>query len=343
MVEVPHVRLNIPERSYQAVARSEVRKMAELAGFSGHRLGEFEIIVAEVTSNLLKHSKKGGFLLVRILSDAASPGVELISIDGGPGMRNAAKMMEDGLSTKKTLGQGLGAIRRLANVFDIYSLVGWGTVLVTQTYVDKKFTEPANTIQAGVINVCYPGQRVSGDTWKMYTLKKEIRVMMADGLGHGLHASEAAAAATKSFLKSPKTHPADQLRQLHPDLKQTRGAVVNIVHIDTVGHQLSYSGVGNISMKVISASGIKGCLSYNGIVGHIMPAVVNNHLLQVNRNDLVVLHSDGISARWDMQKYPAITSCHPSILCAAIYKDFDRGTDDSSIVVIKTTFRGNDK
>jgi anti-sigma regulatory factor (Ser/Thr protein kinase) len=341
MVEIPHVRVNLPDRSYQAVARSEIRKLAESAGFSGHRLGEFEILVAEITSNLLKHATKGGFMLVRVLQQDEA-GIELIAIDNGPGIKYPAKMMEDGLSTKKTLGQGLGAIKRLANRFDLYSLFGWGTIVLTRTYVNKNFKEPADGFQSGTINVCYPGQRVSGDTWKIYKLRKELRLMLIDGLGHGIAAAAVATAAVNSFMKSPKSSPMDQLRHLHTDLKPTRGGVVNVVHIDMVGQQLTYSGVGNISMKIFSPASVKGCFAYNGIVGHIMPAVLNNHSVQFNRSDVLVAHSDGISARWDLLKYPGINQFHPTILCAAIYKDCDRGTDDSTIIVLKlTTTRSN--
>ena len=76
MVESLHTRINLPDRTYQAAARSEVKKIAEAVGFEGHRLGEMEIIIAEITSNLWKHSPSGGYLLVRILP-GAEPGLEL--------------------------------------------------------------------------------------------------------------------------------------------------------------------------------------------------------------------------------------------------------------------------
>jgi anti-sigma regulatory factor (Ser/Thr protein kinase) len=79
------------------------------ANFSGHRLGELELIIAEITSNLVKHATKGGMILARIIQDEGG-GMELIAIDNGPGMLMPAKMMEDGQSTKRTLGQGLGAV-----------------------------------------------------------------------------------------------------------------------------------------------------------------------------------------------------------------------------------------
>ena len=332
MVESLHTRINLPDRTYQAAARSEVKKIAEAVGFEGHRLGEMEIIIAEITSNLWKHSPSGGYLLVRILP-GAEPGLELIAIDNGPGMRVPATMMTDGKSTTKTLGQGLGAIRRLASVFDLYSQPGWGTILLSRTYVKKAHTENPAPFQMAAISVCKKGQVVSGDAYKFIANSKKIRGIMIDGLGHGPSAHDAATEAVRSFISLPNTLPTEQILSLHHQLKRTRGAVVNVVFIDLVNQQLSYSGVGNISMKVISQANVKGCFSYNGIVGHIMPGVLNNHNLQWQNNDIIILHTDGLISRWDLSRYPAILQHNPIMLCAALYKDYDRGTDDTTVMV----------
>ena len=128
MADLPHSKYSLPDRSYQGLVRSELKKLAETAGFHGHRLGETEIVIAEITSNLVKHAAKGGDILARVIN-SPSRGIEFIAIDDGPGMLKPLKMMEDGLSTSNTLGQGLGAIRRLSNEFDLYSIPRWGTIL----------------------------------------------------------------------------------------------------------------------------------------------------------------------------------------------------------------------
>ncbi len=336
MVESSHVRINLPDRTYQASVRSEMRRIAESIGFTGHRMGELEIIIAELTSNISKHTRAGGYFLVRPLT-GEMPGIEIISIDEGPGIRMASDMMKDGLSTTRTLGQGLGAIQRLASVFDIFSLTGWGTILLTRTYIKKTDKARASkSLHVYGLNVNKPGESVSGDAWHFIQTARNTRIMIIDGLGHGVSAKQAADEAIQNFISEPGATPTDQLHSLHPALKRTRGGVVNVVYLDETNNQLSYSGVGNISMKVISANSSKGCFSYNGIVGHIMPSVINNHILQWQPNDLIILHSDGISGRWDLGKYPGILTHHPLLLCAAIYKDHTRGTDDATVVVAKT-------
>ncbi len=335
MVDLPHRKLALPDRSYQAVVRSELKRMAEQAGFSGHRLGEVEIIIAEVTSNLIKYATKGGSILARPLT-YPSKGMEIIAIDDGPGMSKPVKMLEDGISSGVTLGQGLGAIRRLSEGFDLYSLPKWGTILYSRFFVDRSHKSPRNVMEICALNVCKPQESVSGDCWGYVTSGRKTRVILVDGLGHGPAAHIPARQAVELFRAASQTEPAEQLKATHAELKKSRGAVATIVHIDEVNNQLLYSGVGNITMKLLSGARSKGCFSYNGIVGHIMPNVLEDHQLQWDRQtDTLVMHSDGISARWDIQKYPGILQRPGIILCAALYKDFNRDNDDSTVVVAK--------
>lgn len=161
---------------------------------------------------------------------------------------------------------------------------------------------------------------------------------MVDGIGHGPEAHEAAQKAVSAFILCPQKSPIDQIRTIHTALKKSRGAVIGVAHIDIDNNQIAYSGVGNISMKLIYPAQTKGCYSYNGIAGHIMPAIINDHVAQWHyTKDIIVMHSDGMSARWELQKYPLIMQHHPMIFCSAIYKDFDRGYDDSTILIGKFT------
>jgi anti-sigma regulatory factor (Ser/Thr protein kinase) len=333
MADGSYTKYVLPDRSYQAVIRSELRNKASAAGLTGHRLGEAEIIIAEITTNLLKHAVKDCNILVRELKDGKG-GIELIAIDSGPGIRRPLKMMQDGQSTKNTLGQGLGAIQRLSNHFDLYSMLGWGTILYSRIHVDKKYSAAPENFDISVLSIAKEKQILNGDAWCMVNDGKKIRLAVIDGLGHGGAAHDAAQVAVSAFKEFPKKNPTEQLRCLHESLRKTRGAVATIVYVDEKNHQLSYSGVGNISMKVISAVNVHGCFSYNGIVGHIMPASLNDHLLQWNhKTDVIIMHSDGLTGRWDIKKYPGIMQHNVVMLCAALYKDHSRGNDDTTILV----------
>ena len=330
-----HARFALPDRSYQALVRSQLRQLAVSAGFEGHRLGEIEIIIAEITSNIVKHTTKGGIILAKKLTGAEG-GIEFIAIDEGPGMRRSAKMMEDGNSTTKTLGQGLGAIRRLSAVFDMFSMMGWGTVLFSRTYLNKQKAAPEGVFEINAICVAKKDQLLCGDAWSARVQGNKTKIALIDGLGHGAPANVASSLAVEKLQQYSRLSPVEELQSLHNELKKTRGAVVTIAHLDHGSHQLVYSGVGNISMKLVTPVISKGCFSYNGIVGHIMPGFLNNQSFAWNeKTDLLIMHSDGIGTRWDTNKYPGILQHHSMLLCAALYKDADRGTDDTTVLVGK--------
>lgn len=342
MVNEPHVHIELPDRTYQAMARSAVKKIAVEIGFEKNRLAQFEIITAEITSNLSKHTKSGGQLLVKKLADKENPGIEIISIDAGPGMEIPKKMLEDGVSTSRTLGQGLGAIKRLSDEFDLYSIKDWGTILLSRFYLKVPQKKKQDIVDCKIVMLSKDKEKVCGDGWDAIIKGSKVKFIIADGLGHGAGAHEATQQAIESFRKHSKLQPDELLREIHTDIKKTRGAVINISYIDFKNKQIAYSGVGNISSKIISYSKTKSCVSYNGIVGHTIPNSLNTHTYPYELSDMLILNSDGISGRWDIQKYPFITKHDGSIIAAALYKDFTRKTDDVSVAVIRYVNDTND-
>ncbi len=60
-------------------------------------------------------------------------GLQAVFQDSGRGIANIDQALEDGYSTAKSLGLGLGGAKRLVNEFSIRSEVGVGTtVSITQ-------------------------------------------------------------------------------------------------------------------------------------------------------------------------------------------------------------------
>jgi hypothetical protein len=47
------------------------------------------------------------------------------------------------------------------------------------------------------------------------------------------------------------------------------------------------------------------------------------------------MHSDGVSARWDLSRYPGLLLRHPNVVAGVIYRDFSRGRDDALVVVVR--------
>ncbi|HEX2961348.1 MAG: ATP-binding SpoIIE family protein phosphatase [Bacteroidota bacterium] len=325
--------LKITEQSGVAEARRLSAYAATAIGFNETDKGRISIIVTELCRNLVKHTKQGGeFQLFRI-KRGEQEGLELLALDKSPGIRNVAEAMRDGFSTAGSPGTGLGSIKRLSDFFDIYSVEGQGTVILSRIWVNKQALSEQKYEISG-INLPKPGEEVSGDKWSWGANQNGITIMIADGLGHGLEASDASNEAVKAFEES-KAGPADKiLQRIHQQLGHTRGAAVAVSELDAMKKVVKYCGVGNISGVIISPTGSRSMISHNGIAGH------EARKIQVfdypwTENSLMVMHSDGMSARWNMDKYPGLIMKSTSVICGVLYRDFARGNDDFTVVAMR--------
>ncbi len=333
MVDATHISLQANDRSYFSLLKKEIHQRLTDLGMEAPRVAEVDIIVAEMTSNLFKYAD-GGEILFGSFKEDGIPYIELISIDQGPGMQNPARMMQDGVSTSNTMGAGLGSIKRLSDTFDIYSLAGWGTVLLSRVYIGKKPAVKKGLVVRPLV-VSKPGERVSGDGFVHRVNGDSFKLMLGDGLGHGPEANLAVNEAAKVFKVFPETSPIETLRFIHSSTRKTRGMVANITHYNSEKGEWSSAGIGNIAAKWIGPVSSKNHMSYNGIVGHNIPTTMNDQVYSVSEFNQLVLCSDGIKTRWEVARYPGILKHDPSILAAVIYKDHARRTDDMSVIVIK--------
>lgn len=332
----PNVLFSLSDRSYVSLVKREIKRIAERIGFSAKRFAEIEIIISEITSNITKHTS-GGSILVKHITTGLVEGIEIISIDDGPGMLNPLMMLKDGVSTTKTLGQGLGAIKRLSDNFDICSVPGWGTIVLSRVFknTDAKELLAKEIFLTSTFMLPKKGEESCGDGYKILTKKETCQILAFDGLGHGPEAQKASEAAVKSFIESKRLEPAEKLRKMHPTIKNTRGGVGMALSIDLKNQALSYCGVGNISARVLSEGKLKSCISYNGIVGHTFPNSIKTNSIRWAKEDFLIVTSDGITSRWDAGALANLFKHDLAIVTAGLFKDFYRGTDDCLVMIIK--------
>jgi len=333
----------IEDRSYVSYIKREIHSAAVKAKFSGQKVGEIDIVVSEITSNLVKHAGSGK-LLYRIHTTDAMPAIELISIDSGPGMADTAKMIKDGESTTQTLGQGLGAIHRLSETAQVYSRPGWGTI-VYSVIQERKNKEEINVLLANgtamlsVHALCVPKPREveCGDGYCVRQGQSGLMVFFADGLGHGPQAKEAVAAASEIFMTCAEIDPVDIIRKLHDNIRRTRGLVGTVAVFDSKANEFRFCGVGNIHSRFYTGIESRNFMSYNGTIGMNIPNTINTSSASLEKNQHLILCSDGIQTRWDLARYPGIFKFNPMVLAASIYKDFNRGNDDASVLIVKVS------
>lgn len=335
MVNKTHVTLKAEDRSYFSILKKEIHVLAISAGFSDRKVGEIDIIVAEIVSNLVKHAG-GGQLLVKLIEEDTIQGIEIISIDNGQGMTDVSRMVADGVSTKNTLGHGLGAMKRLSNVFQVYSLKDWGTIILVRVFDEDLplFKKPSKT---EIKSVLLPknGEKECGDGFYYSVSNDYIKLFLGDGLGHGPEAAKAVAKAGEAFDLCIENEPSEIIRFINSSVKKTRGLVGTVAVFNLKEKKWKLCGVGNIATKIITAANAKNYLAYNGIIGLNVPNTLNSQEIEYEKGQQVIMCSDGIKSRWDTVKYPAISRYDLTILSASILKDFARNTDDMSVAACK--------
>lgn len=326
----------IDDRSLIAFIKREIHNLALQIGFTPHRAAETDIIVAELTSNLIKYAN-GGELLYRAHLENDQNQIEIYCLDKGVGFENVAKIMNDGYSSSNTLGHGLGSIKRLSNDFQIYSIRNWGCVQYVKICERLDITLPPlkSCLNYTTIAVNYPGEKLCGDGYYVKHSNKGFQIFVGDGLGHGESANEAVEAAIKVFRQTIEWEPANILREIHTKVKKTRGLVATIASVDYKSEVWNICGIGNINTRIYNGLENKTYTPYNGIIGHNIPRTLNSTIVPYKKHQIIIMHSDGLRTRWSLNDLTSIFKQSPGIIAASLFKENIRGTDDATILAGK--------
>lgn len=326
--------LPVHEGSQVGDARRQVARWTEMLGFDATCAGKVAIIVTEAAGNLAKHTTAGGELLVRALARGEVPGIEVLSLDRGPGIGDIQRALTDGYSTAGSPGTGLGAISRLADEFAIHSMRPKGTAVLARLWSHKPPPLPPGSLEVGVLHLPMPGEEACGDGWATDVHPDRSVVTVVDGLGHGPDAAEAARLAIRAFHANAAQSPTRIIERMHDATRSSRGAAVAVAEIDMRTGTIRYAGVGNISAAVVSGPETKNLVSHSGTVGHQLHKL-QEFVYPWPAGALLVMHSDGITQRWELERYPGLASRDPALVAGVLYRDFTRGRDDTTMLVIR--------
>jgi anti-sigma regulatory factor (Ser/Thr protein kinase) len=328
----------IEDPSQIGVARRAAAELAATLGFDETQAGKVGLAITESGTNIVKHAGRGR-LLLQALERGDITGIEVIALDQGPGISDIAASLRDGHSTQGTLGGGLGALARLSAGFQIFTQHGRGTALRLELWSKALAVRP-QAFEFGGICLAKAGEPVPGDGWSAQAHRDELTVLLADGIGHGVEAHRAARAAIEVLAAHPRYEPMVLIEACHGALARTRGAAVAVAKLVSSGQRGSFAGVGNIVARIEGLAGGRHLVSYNGTVGHTLRKV-QEVAFPWPEGALLILHSDGLGTHWDLAAYPGLASRHPALIAAVLYRDYDRGRDDVSVVVIRNCGTGS--
>jgi hypothetical protein len=251
-----------------------------------------------------------------------------VTIDAGPGLADTSAALRDGHSTSGTLGIGLGAIRRMADVCELYSAPGHGTVLVAKFWAAPR---PDGVRYAGLVRPI-TGETECGDVFGVVEADASITGVLCDGLGHGPLAHIAAMEAVTAILEEPVAEPAALIARAHRRMNRTRGGAVGVVQV--AGPVVLFAGLGNIAAVILAGGTRKSMLSVPGIAGH-QGGTIRQFEYTAPPGAAIILHSDGISSRWDPRGLPGLNARPPLVVAAALLAEAGTRRDDAGVLVLK--------
>ena len=179
------------------------------------------------------------------------------------------------------------------------------------------------------------GDELCGDVCAWWRQEQKIYLSLADGLGHGEFAREAALAAMASAQRQPAAVSLpDLFVQCDEDIRSTRGVAMGLAVIDPLAQTVSFCGIGNIRALLLTPALHRRFTCGYGIVG----AGFKN--LRVDTQpflpgDALVMTSDGLPEHFVVPETFAGADWSAQQLAETLLHDWGTNTDDAAVLVYR--------
>ncbi|MBW8638626.1 ATP-binding protein [Hoeflea sp. WL0058] len=324
----------VEEESQIGAARRFALNLGKSIGLSSEHLDRLAIVVTEAGTNLVRHARNGE-ILVGVEKSTGAGRVVVHAVDSGPGIPNVEVAMADGYTTstekRRGIGGGLGAMRRMADAFDIFS-APTGTIVLAK--VGDLEAPPSYYDLAGLV-VPMADFEEGGDIYASHVDEDATTVMLMDVLGHGPKAARDARSGFQAFEKAGSVSLEERERSVSEALRDGRGAAALTIEIPHGPGLLRCIGIGNIKGDIIHPDGGRnGIPSQPGIVGSANARVrVTEH--EWRPGSTLILATDGLKTSSAAPDPGALLYRSAEIIAAGFYKLKRRGTDDAGVLVVR--------
>jgi len=116
------------------LARTQGRAMALRLGFRPTDATLVATAISELARNILLYAGNGE-VAIRPIERGERSGLAVVAWDGGPGIADPTRAMQDGYSTSGRLGLGLPGVRRLMDEFEMRTSAGQGTTVTVKKWI----------------------------------------------------------------------------------------------------------------------------------------------------------------------------------------------------------------
>ena len=356
-------RLRIASEADATHSLMAASRFARQLGFGPQDCQAISTAVSELARNILKYAHTGEILIERVQA-GANTGIEVTARDRGPGIEDVEAAMSDHYSSSGTLGLGLPGVKRLMDDFQIDSQPGVGTRVVVRKWHERSPKRTRSVLldatrraslarregpgKEGSLEIDTPstvgtdcaffvrpcrGERVSGDAAVLRTSDDHVFLAVVDALGHGPAASRIATQAS-AFLKGNwSLEPAATMEGLHDVMRGTDGAAAGLCVVELSSGSARFAGVGNTVARILGKRE-KTVFSTPGTLGHQIRTQKEQRLM-IEPGDLLLLYSDGIRERFELDDYPRLRLKDARTIARTIVSRFGKDYDDASCVVMR--------
>lgn len=329
----------IQTESAGILLRSRLQSVARRLGFADGRRENMALVASEMVTNLIKHAGGKGMLQIWEQPGGA---LDLVSFDYGPGVDNLNLAQQDGFSTTRTLGKGLGSMQRLSDQFAIFSQKQqgrdggrWhGTAIWCRFRPREAKARQQPACDYGLFVRSLANDRHNGDHVYVDAHPQRLRLFHLDGLGHGESAEQATAGLDKYVAQADSlNHLLETVdRHLHGS---TRGAVAIACELEPASRTLRMLGVGDMATHLCQRGHVQHFSFAPGVLGHEHQTPRLNEII-LDPGAMVISTSDGIRRGWDENSFPGLCNHHPQMVAYVLGNSMARMTDDQSVCVLKS-------
>ncbi|MBK7399249.1 MAG: SpoIIE family protein phosphatase [Myxococcales bacterium] len=309
------------------LARDLVRRVGH--GMPEAMVERLTLVVSELGRNQLRHARLGR-IGVRPLVREKTVGLEVAAVDRGDGIADPATAFAGKLRSSGSLGVGLASVRRGVDELDVDLRLGAGTCIY-----GRKFASPlARRREIGLIVRPAEHERVAGDDATFLREDGRLRLVVADGVGHGMHARTAASTAVDALRVAGVTDAI--LLDLDHRLHDSRGCAIAVVDIDEGARTARMSGVGNVEVHHVKLDGTTRLTGRPGSLGQRGRKLrVHVEDLSLDSRDVLFVFSDGLLSRTALTRRDPAVHEHPILVAQKLLQEFGRKNDDATVLVAR--------
>jgi len=200
---------------------------------------------------------------------------------------------------------------------------------------------PRALVEWGIATATAPGEAESGDQSLVAPYAAGVLMAVADGLGHGPDAAEAA----RRVIAALRAHAGESviglLRHAHVAALGTRGCVLSMAVLERADHTMTWIGVGNVAGVLLRAGSdahppVEYLLPRAGVVGFTLPTL-RAVMMPLAAGDTLILATDGVRPDF----VPArVGPEQPQRLAELLLARHRQGVDDALVLVARVVGEG---